>query len=157
MNGSKPTNRWSYAVKLGFFAGMLWGGIRIVFYFFEFSKILPAFLIEPFFKKEFMKTWSGHMVGWGVFIGFSIFAALLYAVVCHKLKGPWPGISYGVLWWGMIYLAIGPLAGMVKRIDLLDLVTILSELCLFTLWGVFIGYTLTVEFTDEKIREPKPI
>ncbi|HEY0827198.1 MAG TPA: YqhR family membrane protein, partial [Bacilli bacterium] len=104
-----------------------------------------------------MHSWSGHLAGWAAFIGFSILAALLYAVFCHKLKGPFPGILYGLLWWEMMFLWIGPMAGMFKRIPLLEIDTALSELCVFTLWGVFIGYTLTVEFTDERIREPKPI
>jgi len=27
-------------------------------------------------------------------------------------------------------------------------------LCLFVLWGMFIGYSIALEFTDDRIREP---
>ena len=35
--------------------------------------------------------------------------------------------------------------------------TNISEVCIFILWGLFIGYTTAQEFTDEKLREPKKV
>lgn len=43
---------------------------------------------------------------------------------------------------------------MVLWINRLDWNTIVSDLCLFVLWGLFIGYTITMEFTEERNREP---
>jgi uncharacterized membrane protein YagU involved in acid resistance len=148
------TNRWIFAVKLGFFAGLIWGAVKIMFYYLGFTKVLPAFLVEPFFVREFMNSWSGHLVGWLFFTLFSIAASVLYAAFLYKVKGPWPGVAYGLIWWALLYLWIGPITGMMKRIDRLDWNSILSDASLFVLWGVFIGYTIAIEFTDETIREP---
>lgn len=31
--------------------------------------------------------------------------------------------------------------------------TVISEFCIFLLWGMFIGYTAAIEYTDERKRE----
>jgi uncharacterized membrane protein YagU involved in acid resistance len=157
----KPERCWMFmkkiyfALYIGFFAGIIWGLVHWIFYFFEFTKVLPAFLIDPFFHKKFMHSWIGHVSGIGVFILMSIVASLLYAIFLHKRKGPWPGILYGFVWWVFIFVLIGPLLGMLPTVWTLDLNSILSEACLFTLWGVFIGYSITLEFTDERSYEPQ--
>jgi uncharacterized membrane protein YagU involved in acid resistance len=148
------SGRWTYALVIGFFAGVIWWGIKIGFYYFKFTKVLPGFLAVPWFTKDFLNSWNGHMVGWVFFIGFSIIAALIYALLFHKLLGPWPGIIYGIAWWVVLYLRIGPLLGMMKWIYWMNWDTIITEISIFILWGVFIGYSVAFEFNDESAREP---
>jgi thiamine transporter ThiT len=143
-----------YALYIGFYAGLIWGLVRWMFYFFEFTRVLPAFLIEPFFAKPFMNSWRGHTLGIGAFILLSIAASLLYVAVLSKRKGPWPGVLYGLIWWVLLYVLIGPYVGMLPSFRSLSMDSILSDACVFTLWGVFIGYSITLEFTDERNREP---
>lgn len=144
-----------FALYIGFYAGLIWGAVRWLFYFFEFTKVLPAFLIEPFFRKEFMHSWIGHISGIGAYILMSLVASLLYTFVLLKWNGPWPGIMYGIMWWVFIFVLIGPFTGMVLKLWSLDLNSILSEACVFTLWGVFIGYSIALEFTDERNYKPQ--
>ncbi|MEX2415852.1 MAG: YqhR family membrane protein [Paenibacillaceae bacterium] len=144
-----------FALYIGFFAGIIWGFVRWMFYFFEFTKVSPAFLIEPFFRKEFMHSWIGHLSGIGAFILLSIVASILYAIILHKKKSPWLGIAYGMVWWVFIYVLIGPSIGMLPAVWSLDLNSILSDACVFTLWGVFIGYSIALEFTDVRNYEPQ--
>lgn len=152
---TKPrTNKWLFSLYLGFSAGLLWGGLKIVQYYFHFTSLSPAFLIEPFYKHSYLVTWQGVLLGWGVYILLSIAAALLYALLFAKAKGPWYGLGYGLAWWGILFLLIGPLSGMMNWIAFLDWNTILTDSSLFLLWGLFIGYSISFEFTDERIREP---
>ncbi|MNR52325.1 hypothetical protein D3C85_1721510 [compost metagenome] len=72
-----------------------------------------------------------------------------------KLPGPWIGIAYGVAWWALLYLLIGPWTGMMNWIYGLDRNTIITDLCLFILWGLFIGYSIALEYTEEREREPE--
>lgn len=148
------TNKWIFALYVGFFAGVLWGGLKIVEQYFHLTSLSPGFLIEPFFKHSFLSAWAGYLLGWGSFILFSILASLIYAIVLAKAKGPWPGICYGLLWWGLIFLLIGPVSGMTEWIAYMDWNTILTDACLFVLWGLFIGYSISFEFTEERTREP---
>lgn len=155
-NQTEPhhTNRWKFILSLGFFAGLIWGAVKIVFYYLGFTKVIPGFLAEPFYTHKFLNSWNGHLVGWFYFIVFSLLASVLYMIFFSKVKGPWLGIGYGLFWWSFLYLFFGPLNGMMKRIDKLDWNSIISDICLFLLWGIFIGYTVSMEFTDESQREP---
>lgn len=147
------TNPWLFALKTGFYAGLIWGFIYILGYYLGFTKVIPGLLAEPFFKHDYLASWRGHLIGWIFFIVFSILASLLYVAVLRKAKSPWPGFGYGVLWWGIVF-GLGPLLGMMKPIYQLDLNSLLTSSSIFLFWGCFIGYTISVEFNDETLREP---
>jgi len=149
------TNPFLFAIQLGFFAGLLWGAVRWICYMFHFTKVLPGFIADMFYTSEYLRTMPGQFIGWAYFILFSIIASLLYTFLFKKAKGPWPGVIYGLFWWGVIFLLIGPPLGMTLRIELLGWDTFWTELCLFLLWGIFIGYTVAIEFNDERVREPR--
>ncbi|GAB6990432.1 YqhR family membrane protein [Paenibacillus pini] len=154
-NNGHRTNPWGYALELGIFAGIIWGAIHWVFYSLHFTVIVPGFLGEPYFKHAFLKSGLGQFVGWLFFIVLSIIASYMYIFLFRKMKGPWPGIAYGIVWWILIFVAIGPYVHMVKPINKLTWDTLVSEFCIFLLWGLFIGYTIAVEYTDERKREPQ--
>lgn len=144
------TNPWLFALQVGLFAGLIWGGLQVIFYYLEFTKILPGFMVEPFFYHNFLKSWSGIFVGWACFLLFSIFSAYIYTLFFRKWKGPWPGIGYGLLWWCIWFVIIGPIVESIKPVGKQGINTITSELCLFVLWGLFIGYTISFEFNEER-------
>ncbi|CAM4268980.1 MAG: YqhR family membrane protein [Paenibacillus macerans] len=149
------TNIWIYSLEIGFFAGLIWGGIKGFFYFLRFTTVIPGYLVEPFFKRSFLYSQPGYYVGWLSFIVFSILATLIYTLLFRKLKGPGPGILYGIVWWGLIFGILGPAFGMTRPLLELSKDTLISEFCLYLLWGLFIGYTTAEEYTDEREREPK--
>lgn len=148
------TSKRHFAVYIGFFAGLLWGGIKIIEHYLHFTTLSPGFLIEPFFLHSFLSTWQGILTGWVAFIIFSIAAALIYSVMLAKARGPWYGLGYGLFWWAVIFLLFGPVTGTTKWIAYMDLNTVLTDFGLYLLWGLFIGYSITFEFTDERVREP---
>ncbi|MGF7048572.1 hypothetical protein J2T13_003080 [Paenibacillus sp. DS2015] len=151
------TNAFAFALELGFFAGIIWGAVHWLCYSLKFTMIIPAFLAEPFFKHVFLKTGAGHLIGWLFFIFMSIIATIIYVLIFRKMKGPWPGLAYGVLWWIILFVAVGPFIDLVKPITVQTIDSIITEFCLFMLWGLFIGYTVAMEFTDERMREPKKV
>jgi len=148
------TNPYLFSLYIGFFAGLIWGGLKLVEYLMKFTTIVPGFLLNPFVRLSYLKTWQGLIVGWLSFILFSMIAALLYGWLMRKMSGPWYGFGYGVFWWGVLYLLIGPFTGMVPSVTKMDVNTFFTDVCLFVLWGLFIGYSISMEFTDERNREP---
>lgn len=143
-----------YALELGFFAGLLWGLLRWLFYTLHFTIVAPGFLAEPFFKHSFMNTMAGHLVGLLFFIGLSVIASLVYTLMFRRLNGPVPGIVYGLVWWAILFVLTGPKLGMMNPPYRLTWNSLYTEICVFLLWGLFIGYTVAVEYTDERMREP---
>ncbi|MDQ0194400.1 YqhR family membrane protein [Paenibacillus wynnii] len=151
---SEHTNPWLFAMELGFFAGLIWGATRWLMYAMHFTKVVPGFLVEPFFKHDFLVKAEGHLIGYLVFIFFSVIASLLYVLILRKLKGPWPGMVYGVLWWSALFLA-GSWMFLQQGPFKLPWNTVITEFCIFLLWGLFIGYTIAIEYTDERTREER--
>ncbi|MVP00178.1 YqhR family membrane protein [Paenibacillus lutrae] len=150
----KKTNRFFFAMNIGFFAGVLWGGIKIVEFYFHFTSVIPSFLAEPFYRTDFLLTWQGLLIGWLFFVLFSVIASCIYMLLLSKIKGPWVGIGYGIVWWCLLYLAIGPWTGMMGWLYYSEWNTIITDFCLFLLWGLFIGYSIAFEFTQENSRKP---
>ncbi|QJC51768.1 hypothetical protein HGI30_09560 [Paenibacillus albicereus] len=154
-SGRRVTNPWAYCASLGFWAGLFWGTIRWLLYTFKFTTVLPAFLVDPFFRRSFLVTGWGHALGIASFIAFSIFAAYLYKLLLGRFRGPWAGLVYGLLWWTLLFLAFGPLVGMTDPVTRIGWNTIFTEISLSIVWGLFIGYSIAFEFTDEASREPR--
>ncbi|MDO7905180.1 YqhR family membrane protein [Paenibacillus sp. JX-17] len=155
INQSARTNPVAFALELGFFAGLIWGTIRWFFYVLHFTVVEPGFLAEPFFKHQFIKSGAGHLLGLLFFIAFSVIASLLYTALFRKFKGPAGGFVYGIFWWVILFVLLGAKGGMMRPLNRLTWDTITSEFCVFLLWGLFIGYTVATEFTDERVREPE--
>ncbi|WP_018751524.1 YqhR family membrane protein [Paenibacillus sanguinis] len=151
----KNTNIWLFSLEIGCFAGLIWGGVKALFFYMGFTEVVPGYLVEPFFKNAFLHTQAGYYVGWASFIGLSLLATTIYTLALRKLRGPIPGLIYGVVWWVLLFVLLGPWLNMVPPFEKLPVMTIISEFCLYLLWGLFIGYTAAEEYTDERAREPK--
>ncbi|MBW7453817.1 YqhR family membrane protein [Paenibacillus sepulcri] len=153
-NGEHRTNAFLYCMMLGFFAGLFWGLTRWMLHLFHFTKVNPAFMADPFFLQSFLKTGWGQLVGLGCFIVFSMAAAMIYKLILGRIRGPWAGLCYGLLWWGILFAWAGPWLLVTPPFMKLGVDSMVSELSVFLLWGLFIGYTIAFEFTDEASREP---
>lgn len=153
--GKKYTNPWFFALYIGFFAGVIWGFVKIAAYYFRFTTVIPGFLVEPFYKHDFLLTGGGILVGWIYFILFSILGSFVYMLLLGKLKGPVPGILYGIGWWMVLYYIVGPGTGMFAPVTRIGWDTIIADFCLFLLWGLFIGFSTAFEFTEETGTERK--
>jgi len=104
-------------------------------------------------SNEHIISGFGQMIGSLSFIAFSIVASVLYMWFFRKLKGPWPGLWYGLGWWGILF-GLGPFFGLTHIETGGGFTLALTDLCLFVVWGLFIGYSIAFEFTDEASREP---
>ncbi|WP_138493049.1 YqhR family membrane protein [Paenibacillus pinistramenti] len=149
------TNFIWFSLELGFFAGVIWGAVHGFFYFMRFTVVVPGYLAEPFFRNSFLKTQPGYYIGWLFFIVFSMIASFLYTLLLRKLRGPWPGMLYGIWWWAIVFFVLSPLFSLTLPLRNLGWTTLISEFCLYLLWGLFIGYTAAIEYTDDRLREPK--
>jgi len=147
------TRPFAYALNIGFFAGLFWSCIRLVGYYCHFTNEPVSFLLKHFLTEQQLTNIVGNVLGTASFILFSMLAALIYMWLFRNLEGPWPGLWYGLGWWGVLFGA-GPFIGITKSINGSELTLVLTDLCVFIVWGLFIGYSIAFEFTDESSREP---
>jgi len=147
------TNPWAFSANVGFFAGLIWGLVKMFFYAFEFTKVEPAFFAKTWYVEGYLITREGYIVSLFWIVVGSIAAALIYAALFRKVKGPWLGVAYGLAWWAALYLWLGPATGTTELIWDMDANSFWTDLCVFVLWGVFIGFSISFEFTDEQSRD----
>lgn len=150
------TNLAAYCLQIGFFAGLIWGAVRWLAAAMHFTKVPAAFLLDPWVPRVKLLHWYWQTASFALFIAMSIVAAFVYGLLLKPLRGPIPGLLFGLVWWSVFYLGAGPLVGAVPPIHTIGWNSIVTDLCLFAVWGLFIGFSIAFEFHDEGTREPEP-
>ncbi len=153
-NGPKPTHPILFSMKIGFFAGLIWGLVRWLATGLNFTSVIHAFLLDPFFPRKWLAGFYWQAAGLASFIVMSVVAALLYVIILGGLRGPWPGIFFGAAWWGLVYAWAGPAIGAVPPLAEIGWNSIVTDFCLFVIWGLFIGFSIAFELHNEAEREP---
>nr|WP_238357517.1 YqhR family membrane protein [Cohnella zeiphila] len=144
-----------FSLSIGFFAGIFWGLARWFAVSLNFTKVPQAFLVDAWVKRSTLHSAGWHWIGLLLFVVMSVVAAMLYWLLLGRLHGPWPGLFFGAAWWAMLFLVVGPPTGTTEPVRTLGWNSIFTELCLYLIWGLFIGYSYAFEFHDESAREPK--
>lgn len=139
------------AIIVGLFGAIIWNLLGYVAYLFRFTSIGPVIYAKPFLSAEWEKQPLGHLAGIGVFSIFSILFALFYVFFFSKYSQPWIGIAFGVVLWSLFFLLIGPMFALIKPVAQFDVNTIVTQLSLYILYGLFVGYSLSVEFSGQEI------
>jgi hypothetical protein len=153
-NHPAPTRPIPYSAKIGFFAGVIFGLVRWLATGLNFTEVTQAFLADPFVPRQWLSGFYWQLTGWVLFILMSVLAGVLYYVVLGRFKGPWPGLWMGVVWWGVFYAWLGPIVGAVPLLKEIGWSSLVTDFCLFIVWGLFIGYSIAFEMHDEVGREP---
>ncbi|WP_372629721.1 YqhR family membrane protein [Cohnella sp.] len=149
-----PTRPILFSLKIGFFAGFIWGLLRWLATGLNFTSVTQAFLLDPFVPRAWLGGFYWQLGGLGAFIAMSMLAALVYVALLGKLAGPWPGLGFGAAWWALVYAWAGPYIGALPPLNRIGWDSIITDFCLFLLWGLFIGYSIAFELHDEASREP---
>lgn len=153
-NRAGRTSPAVYSLKIGLFAGIIWGAIRWLATGLNLTEVTQAFLVDPFVPIDVLGSFAWQVIGYILFIFMSMFAALIYWFALGRSTGPWPGIAFGFGWYVLFYLLVGPLVGAVPSIRLIGWNSLITDGCLFLVWGLFIGYSIDFEFHNVAAREP---
>lgn len=141
--------KWRVAVT-GFFAGAIWSTVWAFLAFFNFSKLTPSsFILETWFQAKWVNRWYGELLSIFIISLLSIFIAYIYYLCFRNLTGLLPGLIYGVVIWLLLILISSNIFAHIPYINELDVNTLITTLCLFIIYGVFIGYTISYDFLDQ--------
>jgi len=154
--GTVTTGPAGYCLKIGLAAGVIWGLIRWLAVAMNLTKVPEAFLIDPWVKRSVLTYGYWQIAGFAAFILMSVAAAYVYYGILRPFRGPVPGLIFGAAWWAVFYAALGPMIGAVPPLVRLGWNSFFTDLCLFVVWGLFIGYSIAFEFHQEARREPEP-
>ncbi len=141
------------AIFISFFGGIFWSFIGYLNYLFSFSVINPNMLLDPWALGDWKDKGIGVIVSIFLIGVLSIIVGLLYYVLLKKFKTIWIGFAYGLLWWAIVFVVLNPLFPNLKTIGELPANTIISSLCIYILYGVFIGYSISFEAAELQTKD----
>jgi len=133
---------------IGLFGGLIWGFIGYIAYLLNFTKYGPALTLDPFtslvqFKNDVVKQFMGLFA----LMILSIFIAFGYKWILGRVKTMWISIAFGIALWVLVFYILQPWLPGLEPVTKLDKNTITTTLCLYALYGLFVGYSISFDLS----------
>lgn len=154
-NSSKETrtSKIRTAIQIGAVGGIFWAAVNYVLYFMNFTYISSSVFIKPFIQPSSADKPMTQLIGIGFAAILSILFALAYVFTLSRFYSPWIGIGTGAALFAIFYYILSPLFHLTEKpIHQIGMNTFATELCLFILYGLFVGFSLSSEFASKKER-----
>ncbi|MFB5662013.1 YqhR family membrane protein [Alteribacillus sp. HJP-4] len=147
------SNDKSYTQKvagIGFFGGLFVSILSYVAHFFHFTKVGPAIAMDPWALAEWKSTYLGHIAGILFISIISLGLTLLVRAALQEIESIWPGLCFGLILWLIVFYLLHPVFPNLPPVERLGSATITTTICLFVLYGIFIGYSISYEYNEIK-------
>ncbi|MCT8138684.1 hypothetical protein H1D32_13610 [Anaerobacillus sp. CMMVII] len=136
--------------SIGFFGGLIWSFVGYLAFFFNFIRVGPALVLMPWALGDWKNGYIGQLVGIVVIAILSIAVAFLYRFILARFNSIWPGLAFGAGLWLLVFYFLNPIFPGLKSLANLDLNTIVTSFCIYILYGLFIGYSISYEFSEQQ-------
>jgi hypothetical protein len=147
----KPISLIGTVVITGLVGGIFWSAVAFLAYFLNFTEIHPNVIIEPWTIGKWKTGWLGTIFSILLMGGIAILAALLYYAALRRFKSMWVGIGYGIALFLLVFFVLNPIFPGINPFTELKRNTIVTSICLYILFGVFVGYSISYE--EEEIQK----
>ncbi|MED4204373.1 YqhR family membrane protein [Neobacillus mesonae] len=138
----------------GLFGGVFWGTVGFITYYLNFTEIRPNVILIPWALGNWKYGWAGTVIAILLLGIISIGVAFIYSVLLKRFNGLWFGIGYGVILFFVVFMLLNPLFPDIKPLIDLNRNTIITSVCLYIIYGMFIGYSISYEYRN-KIEQEK--
>ncbi len=137
------------SIVIGFASGVFWSGLGAVAYYFHFTEVSAAsFIFRSFWQTDWTGTWLAEVLAILIIGILSMGSALIYYFTLKNKNGIWPGVFYGLALWAVVYFVLTPIFPAIPTFLELSSDTWVTTGCLFILYGVFIGYSISYEYHE---------
>ncbi|WP_044896372.1 YqhR family membrane protein [Aeribacillus alveayuensis] len=148
-----PMSIFAKVMLIGFIGGVFWSFIGYIAYIFHFTKISPNLILTPFAVGDWKYDTIGNVIGILLNGLMSILVALLYYVTLKKFLSLWSGILFGVVLWVFVFYVLTPIFPNLDSFTKLDVNTNVTSICMFILFGVFVGYSISFEHNELTVKK----
>ncbi|WP_199425713.1 YqhR family membrane protein [Thermaerobacillus caldiproteolyticus] len=138
----------------GFVGGVFWSSLGYLAYFFHFTELSPNMILHPWALGDWKYGKLGNYIAIFLIGLISILVAFIYYAFFKQMKSMWAGIFYGVALWFIVFYVLNPIFPNLQPVSELERNTIVTTICLYILYGVFIGYSISFE-AQEMNRQTK--
>ncbi len=144
----KPMPVLAKVALIGFIGGVFWSFLAYCAYFFHFTEVAPNFILQPWA----IGGWKDGALGQTIailFIGLaSVIASFLYYAFLKNRQGIWPGVAFGIGLWVLVFYVLNPIFPQLKAVSQLERNTVVTMVCFYILYGMFIGYSISFEVAE---------
>ncbi|HHY73077.1 MAG TPA: hypothetical protein GX497_07610 [Bacillus bacterium] len=146
----EPLSHLSKVVIIGFIGGVFWSLIGYLAYYFNFTEMGPSLILQPWAIGDWKYETTGHWIGIIVIGLLSIGVALVYNVFLKNTQKIWPSILFGVVLWLIVFYLLNPIFPKLESVREFRINTIITTICLYILYGVFVGYSISYDAEQMK-------
>lgn len=161
MSNNKKENRYynnslviTNMLTVGFFGGVIASFLGLVAHYFNFMDFSPKFILTSWSKQAWMKAWQGSLMTMILFGIISIVVAFLYYLLLKKMQSMVTYMMFGFVCWLIFLFAFKPMFRDLPPLSKMSSDSIITSICIFVLYGVFIGYSISFDY-HEYLREEK--
>lgn len=149
----KPMTFISMVVITGLVGGIVWSSLALIAYIFNFTEVRPNLILEPWALGDWKKGWIGTVFSILAIGVLSIGASLLYYAVLRRFNNMWVGMAYGIGLFLLVFYVLNPIFPGIESFWKLSRNTLVTTACIYLLYGVFIGYSISFEESERNVRE----
>nr|WP_309100998.1 YqhR family membrane protein [Fredinandcohnia onubensis] len=132
-------------VVIGLFGGIFWSLLSYLTYIFNFTELSPNLILKPWILGDWKNRVLGQFIGIFMIGILSIGVALLYYALLKKFQSIWVGAAFGIALWLIVFYVFNPIFPDIKTVGELERNTVITTICFYILYGVFIGYSISFE------------
>ena len=141
----EPMSMPAKVVLIGLFGGLFWSLLSYLAYLFKFTEISPNLILQPWAAGDWKDRVLGQFIGIFIIGLISIGVAFLYYGVLRKFRNMWVGLLFGLVLWAIVFYVLNPIFPGLKTVNQLERNTIITTICFYILYGVFVGYSISFE------------
>ncbi|MCT2537532.1 YqhR family membrane protein [Aquibacillus koreensis] len=150
----KPVSLLTKALLTGFVGGVLWSMLGALAAYFNFTSVSPAsFILRSWLQTGWSDSWLGQLISIFVIGVISVLLAIVYYGLFRKMKSIWPSAIFGVGLWFIVYFLLQPIFPNVPQMAELSMDTVVTTICLFLLYGIFVGYSISYDYLDSVTKK----
>ncbi|WP_230200084.1 YqhR family membrane protein [Bacillus niameyensis] len=137
------------AMVTGFVAGLFGALLGYAAHYLNFTEVNPSLILD-IFRGNWKDGWLGGFIACLLYGLISMGAAVIYLGLLKKKKSIVWGAVYGLLIFALVFLVLYPIFPRLDRIDAYNFTTIITEICCFILYGIFIGFSISYEYNEQQ-------
>ena len=144
-HNDRPMSFMTMVILTGLIGGIFWSGLAYLAHFINLTEVHPRVVMDPWTIGAWKDGWLGTVISILIIGIISIVAALIYYVLLRKFQSIWVGILYGLALFFLVFYVLNPIFPGISPFHELERNTIITSICFYVLYGVFVGYSISHE------------
>lgn len=150
----QSTSILTKSLMTGFIGGVFWSFMGWFASYFHFTSISPAtFMIRSWLQKDWTNGWLAELISIILIGVLSLAVAIIYYLLLKKIRGLWVSALFGMALWAIVFFVLLPIFPNISLLNQLNSDTIVTTICLYLLYGIFIGYSISYDYLDTVTRK----